>query len=158
MNINDEPLERCGLCYTTCTCYRTLNDQPYCGSTGKLITKGIYCHALKSTKGTTLINPFDNFPNKIKSDGWRTPELINEIGQSNYNILLKCANRRGLFEAFIHKTVHEFNWFIKVITIGNISTDDEYKYLYDKYNRYNSESIDTLVEQFEDYCNERYRG
>jgi hypothetical protein len=163
MNLTDEQLERCGLCYSTCKCYKTLNDQPYCGCTGKLTKIKSYCHALESTKGRMSIDPYDHFPDTIKLECSSKSYLLLEVGVKNYQRLVTCAELRGVYETFIHKTVYEFNWFVRVINLGNLSgidvnslTNEEYKYLYDKYSRYSDASLDELIEQFENYCKERY--
>jgi hypothetical protein len=132
-----------------------LNDQPYCGCTGKLTKIKSYCHALESTKGTKLINPFDKFPNKIKYDGSKLDMLCNEVGYFNLTRLEKCAELRGS-HTLLYRIVHEFNWFVRVINLGYLVDNEEYKYLYDKYSRYSDASLDELIEQFENYCKERY--
>jgi hypothetical protein len=155
MKLTDEQLERCGLCYSTCKCYRTLNDQPYCGATGKLTNEEKYCHALESTKGTKIINPFENFPNRINYDGSRSDKLVDEIGESNCKILKKCADLRGSY-VLLYRMVHEFNWFVRVINLGNLVKHDDCNYLFNKYHKYSDGTLDELIEQFENYCKERY--
>ena len=110
-----------------------------------------------------LIDPYEEFPDRIESDGCNKLDVLLEVGIKNYQRLVTCSELRGVYETFIHKTVYEFNWFVRVINLGNLSridvnslTNEEYKYLYDKYSRYSDAPLDGLIEQFENYCIERY--
>jgi hypothetical protein len=101
------------------------------------------------------IDPYEYFQDTIKYDGSRLDKLSNEIGDFNCTILKKCADLRGSY-ILLYRIVHEFNWFVRVINLGYLVDNEEYKYLYDKYSRYSDASLDELIEQFENYCKERY--
>ena len=152
---NEKLLKSCGLCYQSCSSYSKLNNQSYCKCTGRLTTPWDYCHALKSTKGSKIIEPFDKFPDKINENYKTTTNLINIIGKDNYSIIESCAILRGSSLLF-DRSLSEFNWFVKVITIGNTYYNCEFNQLYILYHEHYNEPLDKLISLFHEYCIDYY--
>jgi hypothetical protein len=91
-----------------------------------------------------------DFPHAITSNGRSDLELINEIGQTNYDklILWYSNTRHKPNRDTLYEIITWFNFFVKVINIGYLLIEERFKYIYYNYNKYSNEPVDVQVDQF----------
>lgn len=94
------------------------------------------------------------------------PVIKIDIGPQNIDpdlvrILERCCALRGLSPKLIHRTLHEFDWFVHAMIFGNntLYYGHNAQKVFDRWNSVYSKPDATLIDYayaFEEYCVEEY--
>lgn len=75
-------------------------------------------------------------------------------------ILKECAILRGTYPYLMHRTLHEFEWFVSAVIWGDMGHIEDGKRIYERWHkdapRNSEDSLLWYAKAFREYCKEEY--